>query len=78
MKEFIDGLNEYAGMFSLLAVLAAVIIPMIVYWLERRDYKKSIRNKLEASRENDIFPMPMSESERERQRQISAWSKELK
>ena len=76
MKEFIDGLNEYAGLFSLLAVLAAVIIPMIVYWLERRSYKKSIRNKLEASKEHYVFPM--SESEKERQRQISAWSKELK
>lgn len=76
MKEFIDGLNKYAGLFSLLAVLAAVIIPILIYYLERRDYKKTIRNKFEASNENYIFPM--SESERERQRQMSAWSKELK
>ena len=76
MKEFIDGLNEYAGLFSLLAVLAAVIVPILLYWLGRRDYKKTIRNKLKAASENYIFPM--SESERERQRQISAWSKELK
>ena len=72
MKEFIESLNDYAGLFSLLAV----IVPILLYLLGRRDYKKTIRNKLEASNENYIFPM--SESERERQRQISAWNKELK
>lgn len=72
MKEFIESLNDYAGLFSLLAV----IVPILLYLLGRRDYKKTIRNKLEASKEHYVFPM--SESERERQRQISAWSKELK
>ncbi len=72
MKEFIESLNDYAGLFSLLAV----IVPILLYLLGRRDYKKTIGNKLEASKEHYVFPM--SESERERQRQISAWSKELK
>lgn len=34
-------LNQYSGLFSLLAVLAAVIVPIVVYKLQRRNDEKA-------------------------------------
>lgn len=57
MKEFIDVLNSYSGLFALLAV----IVPIIIYVVERLNRRKELRDELDAMHEWDGFPMSMEE-----------------
>ena len=42
MKEFIDVLNSYSGLLALLAV----IVPIIIYVVERLNRRKELRDEL--------------------------------
>lgn len=57
MKEFIDVLNSYSGLLALLAV----IVPIIIYVVERLNRRKELRDELDAMHEWDGFPMSMEE-----------------
>ena len=46
----IESLNNYAGLFSLLAVLSAIVVPIVIYKKERKAEKLSMKDELEAGR----------------------------
>lgn len=62
MKIFAS-LNDYAGLLSLLAVLAAIIVPYRIYRKQRKDEIQSIKDELDAI--GDVSRFPMSSSERD-------------
>ena len=62
-KEAIKSLNDYAGLFSLLAMIAAIIVPYRIYKKERNDRsnaeRQAMQDELEAMEHNSRFPMSM-------------------
>lgn len=60
----LESLNRFAGLFSLLAVIAAVIVPYVIYKRQRRDESLDALDELEAM--NDVSYFPMTDSERKR------------
>ncbi len=54
-------LNQYSGLFSLLAVLASVVIPIVIYKKEKRDQRKAAQDELDAMNDNARFPMSMED-----------------
>lgn len=50
-------LNEYSGLFSLLAVVASVIVPFWIYRKQKKDHLQDIKDELEAMEDNSVFPM---------------------
>jgi lipopolysaccharide export system protein LptC len=50
---FIESLNDYAGLFALLAV----IVPCVIYWKQRRNERQAMQDELDAMNEHTIFPM---------------------
>lgn len=63
MREMIESLNNYAGLFSFLAVLAAVIVPIVIYKWERKNERQAMKDELEAMQDNSHFPMTYEERE---------------
>lgn len=62
-KNTIDSLNDYAGLFSLLAVLTSIIVPYAIYKKGRNDERQALQDELEAREENSFFPMSIEERE---------------
>lgn len=58
-----ERLNNYAGLFSLLAVLAAIIVPCVIYRKGRKDERKAMKDELDALNETARFPMTYDERE---------------
>lgn len=56
-------LNEYSGLFSLLAVVASVIVPFWIYRKQKKDHLQDLKDELEAMEENSVFPMGLAERE---------------
>lgn len=63
MRGFIESLNDYSGFFSLLAVLAAVFVPIAIYKWERKNERQAMKDELEAMQDNSHFPMTIEERE---------------
>ena len=61
--EFLLWLNQFAGLLSLCAVLAAIIVPYIIYKKQRKDELQSIKDELDSIEEIGRFPMSSSERE---------------
>lgn len=61
--EIFARLNDYAGLLSFLAVLAAIIVPYRIYRKQRKDEIQSIKDELDAI--GDVSRFPMSSSERD-------------
>lgn len=61
--EFLFWFNQFAGLLSLCAVLAAIIVPYIIYKKQRKDELQSIKDELESIEEISRFPMTSSERE---------------
>ena len=55
--DIIESLNAYAGLFSLLAIVAAIVIPFVIYNKERKAKRQAMKDELEAMQENSHFPM---------------------
>lgn len=55
--EWIYSLNAYAGFFSLLAVIAAIVVPYAIYKKGRRDERQAMRDELDAMNDTSRFPM---------------------
>lgn len=55
-------LDNYSGLFSLLAVIAAVVVPIIIYRIQRRDERQDAIDELNAM--NDVSRFPMTDSQR--------------
>ena len=56
-----ESLNDYAGLFSLLAVLAAVIVPCVIYKKERKAKRQAMQDELDAINCASHFPMTCDE-----------------
>ena len=74
--KFLLWLNQFNGILSLCAVLAAIIVPYIIYKKQRKDNLQSIKDELEAM--NDMSLFPMSGSHRERYTRQSYLKRQLK
>ena len=59
--EIMEILNQYSGLFSLLAVLASVVIPIVIYKKEKCDQRKAAQDELDAINDVSTFPMSMEE-----------------
>lgn len=64
LNSILYSLNQYAGLFSLLAVLAAIIVPYRIYRKQRLDEYQSNRDELDAMNEAGRFAMTGDERER--------------
>lgn len=60
-KTFIESLNDYAGLLALLALVAAIVMPIIIYICQKRDRRRSLQNELDAMEETTFFPLPTEE-----------------
>lgn len=58
-----DCLNHYSGLFSLLAVIAAVVVPIIIYKIQRRNERQDAIDEYDAMIENSDFPMSIEQRE---------------
>lgn len=56
-----ESLNNYAGLFSLLAVLAAIIVPCVIYKKERKAKRQAMQDELDALNGVSRFPMTYEE-----------------
>lgn len=56
-----ETLNNFAGLFSLLAVLAAIVVPIVLYKKERKQDRQAKQDELEAMNETSRFPMSNDE-----------------
>ena len=63
LANIFTGLNDYSGLFALLAFLAATIVPFCIYRKQKKDERQSMKDEYEAM--NDISRFPMSHEERE-------------
>ena len=52
LQHIIQELNDYAGLLSLLAVLAAIVVPWCIYRMTQRAHKRELRHELEAMEED--------------------------
>ena len=72
----LDGLNKFAGLFSLLAVIVAAVVPYKIYKKQREDKHLDALDELEAM--NDVSRFPMTSDEREYFAKKSKLEKRLK
>ena len=59
-------LNEYSGLFSLLAVVASVasvIVAVVIYCKQKKDHLQDLKDEYDAMEENSVFPMGLAERE---------------
>ena len=59
-------LNEFSGLFSLLAVVASVasvIVAVVIYCKQKKDHLQDLKDELEAIDECSTFPMGHNERE---------------
>ena len=57
-------LNEYSGLFSLLAVVASIVsivVSVIIYRKQKKQQLQDLQDEYEAIEKNSIFPMSISE-----------------
>ena len=59
-------LNEYSGLFSLLAVVAsivAIVVSVIIYRKQKKEHLQDLQDEYEAIEKTSIFPMSIAEKE---------------
>ena len=59
-------LNEYSGLFSLLAVVAsivAIVVSVIIYRKQKKQQLQDLQDEYEAIESNSKFPMSIAERE---------------
>lgn len=61
LNHILNALNEWAGLFALLALLASVIVPCIFYCIEQRNAQREAQDELDAINDNSRFPMSMDD-----------------
>lgn len=57
-------LNEFSGLFSLLAVVtsvASVIVAVVIYRKQKKEHLQDLKDELDAMEENSVFPMGLDE-----------------
>ena len=59
-------LNEYSGLFSLLAVVASIVsivVSVIIYRKQKKEHLQDLQDEYEAIEKTSIFPMSIAEKE---------------
>lgn len=56
-------LNEYSGLFSLLAVVASIIVPFWIYRKQKKEHLQDLKDEYDAIEKTSIFPMSIAEKE---------------
>ena len=59
-------LNEYSGLFSLLAVVAsvaAIVVAVVIYRKQKQQQQQDLKDELEAIEQYSAFPMGHNERE---------------
>ena len=56
-------LNEYSGLFSLLAVVASIIVTFWIYRKQKKEHLQDLKDEYDAMEENSIFSMGLDERE---------------
>lgn len=59
-------LNEYSGLFSLLAVVASIVsivVSVIIYRKQKKEHLQDLQDEYEAIESNSKFPMSIAEGE---------------
>ena len=59
-------LNEYSGLFSLLAVVASIVaigVSGIIYRKQKKEHLQDLQDEYEAIESNSKFPMSIAERE---------------
>lgn len=59
-------LNEYSGLFSLLAVVAsvvAIVVSVMIYRKQKKDHLQDLKDEYDAIEKTSIFPMSIAEKE---------------
>ena len=59
-------LNEYSGLFALLAVVASIVsivVSVMIYRKQKKDYLQDLKDEYEAIEKTSIFPMSIAEKE---------------
>ena len=59
-------LNEYSGLFSLLAVMAsvvAIVVSVVIFKKQKKDHLQDLKDEYEAIEKTSIFPMSIAEKE---------------
>ena len=59
-------LNEYSGLFSLLAVVAsvvAIVVSDVIFNKQKKDHLQDLKDEYEAIEKTSIFPMSIAEKE---------------
>lgn len=54
---FLEFLNKYAGLLALLTLIASIAVPCIIYYLQKKNRRKAMRDELEAMDELSGFAM---------------------
>ena len=55
--EWIKSLNDYAGLFALLALLATFVVPIIIYKVQKKDERQAMQDEYDAMMGAARFPM---------------------
>jgi hypothetical protein len=58
LKHIIEELNNYAGLLSLLAVIAAIVVPWIIYRKTAKSHKQEMINEYKARKGQQRFHLP--------------------
>lgn len=59
-------LNEFSGLFSLLAVVTsvvAIVVAVVIYCKQKKDHLQDLKDEYDAMEENSVFPMGLAERE---------------
>ena len=59
-------LNEYSGLFSLLAVVASIVsivVSVMIYHKQKKDHLQDLKDEYEAIEKTSMFPMSIAEKE---------------
>ena len=57
-------LNEFSGLFSLLAVVTSVVaimVAVVIYRKQKKEHLQDLKDELDAMEENSVFPMGLAE-----------------
>ena len=57
-------LNEFSGLFSLLAVVTSVVaimVAVVIYRKQTKEHLQDLKEELDAMEDNSVFPMGLAE-----------------
>lgn len=58
-----EALNDYAGLFALLALVATIVVPIVIYKQQKKEEHQKMQDEYDAMMSSARFPM--SEEQRE-------------